>query len=185
MPRLPRLLGPDQTYHVHTRGNNRATVFWDDHDRDAYLGIVAEAKSAFPCRLFHFTLMSNHVHLLVHAEKIEVLPAFMKVINERYAMRYRRRHGGVGHLWTERYKSHLVSDDSYLLTCGAYIELNPVRAGMVFSPEDYRWSSYRHYALGERHALVDDSVVYETLGGTAAERRREYRRIVRGWMAVK
>lgn len=185
MARQPRPLAPDTIYHVTVRGNNRLAVFLDSRDKDRYINLIAEIKSAIPCRLYHFALMDNHVHLILHAETIESLPAFMKSLGERYAMYFRRRHGGTGHLWGNRYKSFVIHDDSYLLTCGAYIELNPVRGGLVADPGEYRWSSYRHYAFGEKHRIVDESIIYESSGGSAKDRQESYRNVVLGWQIIK
>src|SRR5688572_29426072 len=140
-----RLSSESGTYHVISRGNNRSDVFLSPADKYVFLKVLQETKGQLPFALHHYVLMDNHVHMIMRTGGPELLSKAMKAINERHAMRFRRRHGGSGHVWQGRFKSFPVHDDAYLLTCGAYIELNPVRAGMVAAPEDYRWSSYHHY----------------------------------------
>lgn len=90
-----------------------------------------------------------------------------------------------GHLFQDRYKSIIISKDNYLLACGSYVELNPVRAKMVEDPKDYRWSSYRVYAYGKRNALVDEHPVYFKLSIDEGERKKKYREFARGMLKEK
>jgi putative transposase len=106
------------------------------------------------------------------------LSEIMKVINLAYARHYKHRYCHIGHFWQDRYKSIIVSKDDYLLACGSYVELNPVRAKMVEDPKDYRWSSYLAYAYGKRDALVDEHPVYLQLSGDETERRKRYREFI-------
>lgn len=177
MPRTARIVDPEGVYHVICRGNNKATVFHDDRDRDVYKSILRHTKAALPFRLFHYVLMGNHVHLLAGLDPRAPLAAIMKKISQEYAQYHARRYGRVGHLWQDRFKSILVADDAYLLTCGIYIELNPVRAHVTASPGDHPWSSYGFYAFGDADDLVDEDPLFATLGLTDTERRRVYRRL--------
>jgi len=86
--------------------------------------------------------MSNHYHIIVFNSVPENLSNGIKLLNQSYTQYFRKKHDGVGHLWQDRFKSFVIQDGKYLLKCGRYVELNPVRAGMVISPEDYKWSSY-------------------------------------------
>lgn len=178
MPRQARLVVDGGCYHVLTRGNNRATVFHDPADFQRYGQLVATYFPAQQIRLAHYCLMSNHVHLIVEAATGQGLRTAMHGLNLSYALAYKRRYGHTGHFWQDRFKSLLIDRDSYLLQCGAYVELNPVRARLVTSPEAYPWSSYRTYAQGARDALVTPNPLYETLGTTAAERQVRYRAFV-------
>jgi putative transposase len=98
----------------------------------------------------------------------------MKQVNLSYFNYYRKTYGYSGHLWQGRFKSNLIDTDSYLLQCGKYIELNPVRAGIVNSPDQYRFSSYHYYAKGAFDKLITASPAYQGLSATAAERRQQY-----------
>ena len=102
----------------------------------------------------------------------------MKGINLSYARHYKRKYGHTGHFWQDRFKSIIVSKDEYLLACGSYIELNPVRAKMVDDPKDYRWSSYDVYAFGQRDDLVDEHPIHLQLSEKEEERRIKYREYV-------
>jgi len=123
--------------------------------------------------------MSNHVHLLVSVDDAQGLTLMMKGLGQRYAQYFNRRHRTSGSPWDGRYKSCLVQTEAYLLTCQRYIELNPVRAGMVNFPGNYRWSSYRCNAEGRHDALLTPHSVYQRLGGSAAERQQAYMRLFR------
>jgi putative transposase len=118
--------------------------------------------------------MKNHVHLSLKASEKTDISKLMQGVALSYNHYQRKRRHFVGHLWQGRFKSHIVADDNYLLTLGLYIEKNPVKAGIAENPMDYRWSSYRYYALGEKDPLVDPNPLYETLGKTAKERQSAY-----------
>jgi len=109
----------------------------------------------------------------------------MNVINLSYAQHYKHKYGYIGHLWQDRYKSIIISKDEYLLSCGSYVELNPLRAKVVEDPKDYTWSSYQVYAYGKRNILVDEHPIYFQLSEDKVERRRKYRELVRGMIEEK
>jgi len=113
------------------------------------------------------------------------LSEIMRGINLVYARHYNRKYGHTGHFWQDRYKSIIISKDNYLLACGSYVELNPVRARIVEDPKDYRWSSYRAYAYGKRDVLLDKDPVYLQLSEEEGERRKKYREFVRGMLKEK
>ena len=184
MARPLRLLESGAVYHVISRGNNRCIIFLDAQDKQIYLGLLAEESRRASVAIYHYVLMDNHVHLLMKCGEPGLFSDMMKRVSLRYAIHHARRYGRSGHLWESRYKSYVVTEDSYLMTCAAYIELNPVRAGMVAHPGDHRWSSYRHYASGEVDPIVEENVTYTTLGGDRNERMRAYRDIVAGWMQI-
>ena len=102
----------------------------------------------------------------------------MQGLNLRYALAYKRKHGHTGHFWQDRFKSLLIADESYLLQCGAYVELNPVRARMVAAPSAYPWSSARSYLTGHLDPLITLSPTYLNLGTTAAERQHQYQQFL-------
>jgi putative transposase len=109
----------------------------------------------------------------------------MKGINLSYAQHYKRKYDHIGHFWQDRFKSILISKDHYLLACGSYVELNPVRAGIVKDPRDYRWSSYGAYAYGRRDPLLDEHSIYRELSKNESDRRQKYREFVKGMLRSK
>ncbi|WP_229261193.1 transposase [Duganella levis] len=152
-------------------------MFFVDEDFAAYRQWLHEEAVIAGCQIHAYVLMSNHVHLLLSVEDVEQLAGMMKGVGQRYAQRSNKRHGASGSPWDGRYKSCLVQTEGYLLTCQRYIELNPVRAGMVRFPGNYKWSSYRTNAEGRHDGVVTPHSVYERLGLDASERRQAYLRL--------
>lgn len=142
MPRQPRFVVPEVALHVRHRGNNGQDCFHVDGDRLVYLANLRQLCAKTRCGLHAFCLMTNHVHLLLTAPDAASLANLMRDLGQRYVQYFNRRHGRSGTLWEGRYRSCLVDSARYVLGCYRYIEMNPVRAGMVRSPSDYRWSSY-------------------------------------------
>lgn len=178
MPRSPRLLLSQSYYHVMTRGNNKNQVFRSDSDYDHYLDQINKYKQELPFDLYHYCLMPNHVHLLVKTKSADNFSLFMKKINLSYFHYYRKEYGWTGHFWQDRFKSQPVGKDGYFIQCGKYIELNPVRAGITDKPEDYPYSSYRRYVLGEENDLITEDIIYSGLGNTVGQREERYRKMV-------
>lgn len=177
----PNAMSEPIYYHVITRGNNRVDVFNDDADRKRYLSDLGKCAEELPLSLHNYVLMTNHVHLLLSLEDPSLLPKIMKRINLNYSLFHRARYGRIDHLWRNRYRRYVIDTDKYLVTCGVYIELNPVRAGMTVSQQDYAWSSHRFYALGEANPLLVPSPAFLNLGNTDEERRKEYAKITQHW----
>ena len=115
-------------------------------------------------------------HLLVEPAEVGDLVRFMQSVGRRYVRYINQAYRRTGTLWEGRFKSTAVSCDEYLIACSRYIELNPVRAGLVVHPKDYRWSSYRHRALGLPDRLLDEDVWYAGLGADEKERQERYQR---------
>lgn len=127
--------------------------------------------------------MTNHVHLILETvEEGGTLADIMKGINLSYAQYYKTKYGHIGHFWQDRYKSILVSKDEYLLACGSYVELNPVRARLSEDPKDYKWSSYHLYAFGKKDRLLGEHPIYQELSTKEKERRKAYREFVKGML---
>ena len=186
MPRIARIAPRDHIFHVLSRGNNRQNVFRDEPDYKKYREILNKYKEKYHFRLYHYVLMKNHVHLVLETqEEGGALAEIMKGINLSYAQHYKRKYDHIGHFWQDRFKSILISSDQYLLACGSYVELNPVRAGIVKDPGDYGWSSYRVYAYGRRDLLVDQHLIYRELSRDESNRRKRYREFVRGMWRSK
>jgi putative transposase len=182
MPRKPRWLqlARDAAYHVLSRGHNREVLFADGADLGYFLGLLARYRQRFGFRLLHYCLMTNHFHLLLQLDDPGQLCSLMAGLLLAYVRYCNRRHGFVGHLFQGRFKSPLVQREDYWLSCGRYIERNPVEAGMVAEPWTYRWSSARAYALGEEDPLVTDDPCYLELSPDADRRRQLWREFLLG-----
>ena len=186
MPRTARIAPNEYVYHVLTRGNNRQDVFNDENDYERYKEILKRYKEKYKLKLYHYALMRNHVHLVLETtEKGRHLSEIMKGRNLSYAQYYKHKHRHAGHFWQDRYKSIIISRDDYLLACGSYVELNPVRARIVDDPKDYRWSSYNAYAYGKKDIVLDEHPIYKGLSKDEAERRKKYREFVKGMIKEK
>jgi len=140
-----------------------------------YLTLLREYAADVACRVHGYVLMTNHVHLLLSAVDNEGPSVLMRRLGQRYVQYFNRRYERSGTLWEGRFRSSLVDNERYLLICQRYIELNPVRAGMVEAPEDYPWSSYRANALGADDPLLTPHPVYTNLGRNDEDRRTAYR----------
>lgn len=175
MARQPRFDIPGIAQHVVQRGVDRSACFASDGDYARYLQEVGEAAKRHDCAVHAYVLMTNHVHLLVTPSVRGGLSRMMQAIGRRYVGGFNARHDRTGTLWEGRFKAALVGSARYVLTCYRYIELNPVRAGMVATPADYRWSSHVHNAVREHDPRVAAHGAYIALGRTADERRSAYR----------
>ena len=178
MPRLARQLADDSCYHVLTRGNNRAAIFHEPADYQRYGQLLLEHCASQRVQLYHYCWMTNHVHLLVRAATGRGLRHAMQGVNLRYALAYKRRYSHTGHFWQDRFKSLLIADDTYLLQCGAYVDLNPVRARMVQTPAAYPWSSAKAYLNGTPDSLLTLNPCYLALGRTSQERQSRYQQFL-------
>jgi len=174
MPRPRRIDAPGYPQHVVQRGNNRQAVFFRSNDPALYLGLLRAAAIEHHCRIHAYVLMGNHVHLLVTPDGPGGLSGMMQAVNRAYVQRVNARQQRTGTLWEGRFHSTLVDTDRYLLACQRYIELNPVRAGIVAHPGDYRWSSFRAHAQGRVNALLVPHSAFELIGTDVDERRRRY-----------
>ena len=176
MSRPLRIEFPGAVYHVTSRGDRREPVFADDGDRVALLDVVALAMARFDAVVLSFCLMGNHYHFVLHTRRAN-LSRLMRHVNGVYTQTFNRRHGKVGHLFQGRFKAILVDRDTYLLELCRYVELNPVRAGMVATPGDWPWSSYRaHVGDAPTPQWLDSAGLHGYLLGHeprgAADRRR-------------
>ena len=175
MARLPRIDLAGVAQHVIQRGNNRLPCFLDDEDRHCYLRCLLDALLRFDCELHAYVLMTNHTHLLITPRNVGAVSRLMHTFSRNYVGTFNARHGRTGTLWEGRYKACLVDSERYSLTCYRYIELNPVRAGMVEVPAAYRWSSYLANALAQANDLLAPHPAYRALGSDAIARASAYR----------
>jgi len=179
MPRRPRIQMVGMPMHLVQRGINREACFFADEDYHCYLHWLQKSASDWACEIHAYVLMTNHVHLLVTPNQINGAARLMQSIGRRYVQYINRTYKRSGSLWEGRYKSSLVQAESYLFACMRYIELNPVRAGMVSDPGHYRWSSYRHNGLGQADERLTRHALYAGLGNDEAEQQRHYRALFR------
>ncbi len=183
MARLPRLTAPGFPHHIIQRGNNRQAIFMDAADFEFMLDLLAEQSKKFQVAVHAYVLMSNHFHLLATPDTVDGLPLMMQSVGRSYVRYFNHRHGRTGTLWEGRYRSTIVQSERYLLACMAYIDLNPVRAGMVAQPADYPWSSHAH-SLGRRSdKLITPHALYWALGNTPFAREAAYAALVQAGIA--
>jgi putative transposase len=162
------------------RGHNREPIFADDEDRQAFLDLVGRYQKRFALRIYHYCLLTNHFHLLVQLPDPRRLSALMAGLLRAYVHHCSRRHDFAGHLWQGRFKSPAIECRTYLLSCGRYIERNPVEAAMVVEPWQYPWSSARAYALGQADALLAENAEYLGLAPGAERRQQLWREFLVG-----
>jgi len=175
MPRRPRIHLPGVPQHVIQRGVDRQPVFFCDADCLFFLALLGEYAAKRSVLLHSYCLMTNHFHLLVSSPTGEALSGLMQDIGRRYVQYINQTYQRTGGLWQGRYRRSYVQSEVYLLACMRYVELNPVRAGMVQAPGDYRWSSYRTNAFGDENLLISQHEEYLALGNTSEERSQAYR----------
>ncbi len=185
MVRLPRFILPGQPQHVIQRGNNREPVFYDEADYLFYLEKLGAACEKHECDLHAYVLMTNHVHLLITPHAEQGLTKVMQMLGRYYVQYFNYAYDRSGTLWEGRYKATLLDSDQYLLACMRYIELNPVRAGMVEHSRDYPWSSYHYNTLGEEDLLLTPHALYKKLGSTYKKRQAAYRALFRHRLAQR
>ena len=164
MPRPARLNIPGIPQHVTQRGNNRQACFYADEDYRLYLELLNDACRLHACHLHAYALMTNHVHLLITPSTPDGVSRVMCDLGRDFVRTFNRNYQRTGTLWEGRFKSSLVDTNRYCLTCYRYIELNPVRAGMVRHPADYRWSSYHCNGLGKPDTLISPHDCWLLLG---------------------
>jgi len=165
MPRSARVVVPGIALHVRQRGHNRAPCFFADADYALYLGLLGQFSREHACAVHAYCLMTNHVHLLLTPRSEDGCGLMMKRLAQSYSRYVNRTRNRTGSLWDGRFRSCLVASERYALACYRYVELNPVNAGMVSDPRDYRWSSYRANAEGTRDPLIEPHPVYPGANG--------------------
>ncbi len=184
MARLPRLTLPHYPHHVIQRGNNRQAIFASNADYLTLLDLLSQSASKFEVVIHAYVLMSNHFHLLATPGSTDGLPQLMQAVGRSYVRYFNAAQQRTGTLWEGRYKSTLIQSDRYLLSCMAYIDLNPVRAGLVAQAGDYPWSSFGHY-VGQRHEklITPHGLVWE-LGNTPFAREVAYAEMVQAGISA-
>ena len=178
MARLPRLTLPGYPHHVIQRGNNRQPIFARTADYQRLLDLLDDNARQFEVAIHAYVLMSNHFHLLVTPQTSDGLPQMMQAVGRRYVRCFNDSQQRSGTLWEGRYRSTLIQTDRYLLACMAYIDLNPVRAGLVAQAADYPWSSHGHYIGRRADKLFTPHPLVWELGNTPFAREAAYAELV-------
>lgn len=174
MARLPRLSVPGYLHHVIQRGNNGQAIFLSDPDRQRMLDLLEDQARHCDVAVHAYVLMDNHLQLLLTPQTPDGLPRMMQGVGRRYVRYFNDAHARSGTLWEGRYRSTLIETERYLLACMAYIDLSPVRAGLVPQARDYPWSSHGHYAGLRTERLVTPHPLYWRLGNTPFAREAAY-----------
>ena len=185
MPRGPRAVYENAILNVTSRGNNKRIIFKKEKDFKHFKELLLKYKAEYGLKVYHYCLMRNHLHLLLKILNPASLARIMQGLQLAYFHYFRKRYGYVGRFWQGRFHSKLVEDDKYLLTAGLYIERNPVRAGLVKSPSEYKWSSYHVYANGIDDQLIDLDPYYLSLSEDEEERRRIYQEIMQEYLEME
>ena len=154
MPRIARIIAPGYPHHVTQRGNNRMTVFFDDEDRQAYLDILSRYAQKNSLKIWAYCLMDNHIHLLAVPENESSLAKGVGLTNQVYTQYLNRKRGQSGRVWQNRFFSCPVESKQYLWAVACYVECNPVKAGLIHSAEQYRWSSAKAHLSGDDNELL-------------------------------
>lgn len=184
MARLPRLTLGGYPHHVILRGNNRQEIFLDVADREFLLAVLAEESKQHGVDVHAYVLMSNHIHLLLTPQTDPALPRMMQALGRRYVRHFNQRHGRTGTLWEGRYRSTVLQSERHLLACMVYLDLNPVRAGMVSDPAEHPWSSHHHHIGTRVDKLITPHALYWQLGNTPFAREVAYTEMVRAGLSV-
>jgi putative transposase len=178
MARLPRLTVPGYPHHIIQRGNNRQPIVAASADYEILLTLLDEHARKAGVAIHAYVLMSNHFHLLATPDTAAGIPQMMQSVGRRYVRHFNRAHGRTGTLWEGRYRSTLIQAERYLLACMAYIDLNPVRAGIAEAAGDYPWSSYSHSVGRRSDRLITPHPIYWELGNTPFAREAAYAALV-------
>ncbi|HEV8346523.1 MAG TPA: transposase [Vicinamibacterales bacterium] len=163
--------------HVYNRGNNRMGIFTQDADCDVFLRILAAAAECHGASVHAFVVMTTHYHLIATPNSETAMAGAMKQLGERYTRYFNRKYGRTGTIWEGRYRAKHLLDERQWLICLRYVEQNPVRAGMVATPDAHYWSSYRAHGLGAVIEWLVPHELYLGLGATDEERRAAHRAI--------
>lgn len=184
MARLPRLAVAGQPHHLIQRGTNRQPIFRDAADFERMLQLLMDHSRATQVAVHAYVLMGNHFHLLVTPGQSTGLSTLMQGVGRAYVRYFNDRYQRTGTLWEGRFKGTVIDSERYLFICMAYIELNPVRAGLVAAPADYGWSSYLHNTGQRKDPLVREHPLFWALGNTPFAREAAYRDIVESGVAA-
>lgn len=162
------------------RGHNRDAIFFAEKDYLEYLIILKKVSDQHECLIHAYVLMTNHVHLLVTPLKNKGISLMFQALGRHYVTYINKTYQRSGTLWEGRHKGNIIEAEHYFLNCMKYIELNPVRANMVQSVEDYPWSSFSANGLGQANVILTPHEIYLSLStqNSNSERLKVYRELV-------
>lgn len=178
MSRLPRLTVPDYPHHIIQRGHNRQAIFADAQDAQCLLDALRQQARQHRVALHAYVLMPNHLHLLATPASADGVPLLMQGLGRAYVRHFNRRHGRSGTLWEGRYRSAVIEPHTWLLPCMAYMDANPVRAGLAQEAAQYPWSSHAHYSGLRPDPTLTQHAQYWQLGDTPFAREIAYAQLV-------
>ncbi len=180
MASLPRylIIYNDCYFHLTWQCHNKSFYFKTNYFKKYYYDLLLKYKDRYQIEIYSYCLMSSHVHLAGHCDKKENLSNFIRIVNSLFARHYNKKTGKRGQVCMDRFKSHVIEEDSALIKVMNYIDLNPVRAHIVKHPDKYRYSSFRHYAYGKTDPLITDSPIFLEFGNTDQKRNEAYLQMV-------
>ena len=175
MPRSARTISDETYYHIITRGIDRRKLFRYPIDYRNFKMIVLDYLEKFPVSILNYCFMPNHLHFLMYVKQGAMLAKFMQGILQVYAFRFREKYKSAGFIFQNRYKSHIIDKEGYLLDCARYIERNPLRANLVENLSDYPWSSFHFYAAGKQDEIIQEvNPLYLELAPAKEIRQQQY-----------
>jgi putative transposase len=174
-----------QIYHIVSRGNNEKRIFRSPRDYRKFVLILSEVKRKFPFYLYCYSLMPNHYHLEIETKNYSV-SKIMHRVNFLYAIYFKRRYQTSGHLFQDRFYSSPIEKLSYFREASRYIDLNPVRAKLVESPEEWKWGSFTSYfAKNNQKILIDEEKFLSFWGGDIEMGRNNYIEYVNAGLEIE
>jgi len=178
LPSKKRIWYPGATYHITSRGNRKSKLFKEKEDYKVYLRIIRSSKDKYNFNIYSYCLMTNHVHLQLKTEEIEIWK-IMRRINWHYAKYFNNKYNLVGHLFQGRYRASIIEKDYYQLVTSRYIHLNPLKAELVKDLEEYEWSSYSYYLGIKPSDIVNESKILSYFkDGLKGNKRKLYKKYV-------
>lgn len=177
MPRRPRVVVVGQPHHIIQRGNNKQNIFNMEKDYNFFLKKLEQSSIEHHCDIHAYVLMTNHTHLLVTPNTADGLSKMMRKLGTCYVNYFNHNYERSGSLLEGRFKSTPITSEAYFLICMRYIESNPVRACMVKSPAEYKWSSYHTNATGEKNPFIAHHPSYLALAANDYERYESYQNL--------
>ena len=177
MPTAKRQIYDGAIYHIMQKGNNSQQLFKETKDYYKFISLVKKYKGKYSFELYNYCLMNNHVHLLMKVFKKEELAKLAQGIFQSYRFYFKQKYQYTGYLYQGRYKSKIIEKNEYLLECARYIETNPLRAKLVKTLKDYKWSSYTFYAYGQKNTLLTPNPLYGAFSNVK-KRKATYARYI-------
>jgi len=175
MARLSRLVIPGQTHCILQKGNDRQLIFRDEADYQTWYTHLREAAARFRVAIHAYVFLPDQIILLATPADATGLAQMMQWMGRHYVPYFNHRHGRTGTLWEGRFRTSIIDAEACFVPCAGYIELYPVRAGLVTAPQTYAWSSYQHHVGAKHDPLITSHPMYWSLGNTPFERELNYR----------